>query len=245
MNFEIIDNTFQVTVFFLAMTADVVCWLLWRNRLFIILALAHACFMMGTLYFVLHLAIRGVVPQVFYVAEISWISSYLFLHSYQIVRYQGRRPGLSWLPLICGIGIAAVSMWSEIFGPALLSTGAFAVVAGAITYVCVYQILNNGRAGQDNNYVNDYTDNYADYHTDHHANHHRMNDMLLTDVCILLCVILQVTLYDSSLFIHDYTKFSLYFGIDFVLTISHAMLLPCTIWDVRRNLGGVKNNDVH
>lgn len=221
MNFEIIDNAFQVTVFFLAMMADVICWFLWRNRLFIILALAHACFMMGTLYFVLHLAIRGVIPQVFYVAEISWISSYLFLHSYQIVRYKARRPGLSWISLLCGIGVAAVSMWSEIFGPALLSTGAFAVVAGAITYVGVYQILNNGKAGQNN------------------------HSMLLADACILLCVILQVTLYVSSLFIHDYTKFSLYFGIDFVLTISHAMLLPCTIWDMRRNLGGMKNNDVH
>lgn len=103
----------------------------------------------------------------------------------------------------------------------MLSTGAFAVVAGAITYVGVYQILNNGKAGQNN------------------------HSMLLADACILLCVILQVTLYVSSLFIHDYTKFSLYFGIDFVLTISHAMLLPCTIWDVRWNLGGVKNNDVH
>ena len=88
MNFEIIDNIFQVIVFSLIVVADIVCWFLHKNRLYIILALAHSCFMMGTLYFVLYLVIRGKVPQFFYVSEISWIASYLFLHSYQIVGYK-------------------------------------------------------------------------------------------------------------------------------------------------------------
>ena len=86
MNFEIIDNVFQVAVFFAAALGDMVYWFYKRDRLYIILALVHSCFMMGTLYFVLHLVIRGVVPQVFYVSEISWIASYLFMHTYQIVR---------------------------------------------------------------------------------------------------------------------------------------------------------------
>ena len=88
MNFEIIDNVFQVAVFFAAALGDMVYWFYKRDRLYIILALVHSCFMMGTLYFVLHLVIRGVVPQVFYVSEISWIASYLFMHTYQIVRYR-------------------------------------------------------------------------------------------------------------------------------------------------------------
>ena len=53
MNFEIIDNIFQVIVFSLIVVADIVCWFLHKNRLYIILALVHSCFMMGTLYFVL------------------------------------------------------------------------------------------------------------------------------------------------------------------------------------------------
>lgn len=63
MNFEIIDNIFQVIVFSLIVVADIVCWFLQKNRLYIILALAHSCFMMGTLYFVLYLVIREKVPQ--------------------------------------------------------------------------------------------------------------------------------------------------------------------------------------
>lgn len=205
MNFEIIDNVFQVAVLFIAVVADIAYGILRRNRLYIILALAHGCFMMGTLYFVLYLTIRGVVPQIFYVAEISWIASYLFLHSYQIVRYREQKTRFSIIPLLCGIGIAVIAMWSRIFGPALLSTGAFALAAGSIVYVSVFQILYGGAVRKKN---------------------------MKTNVCLLLCVVLQLTLYISSSFFHDYTKFNLYFVVDIVLTISLALLLLCTIWEV-------------
>lgn len=204
MNFEIIDNVIQVTVFFLLMITDLGCWFLRKNRLYIILALAHSCFMMGTLYFVLYLAIRGDVPQFFYVAEISWISSYLFLHSYQIIRYKKQRMRFSIMPLFCSIVIAAIAMRSEIFGPAILSTGAFVLAASAIVYVSVFQILYG-------------------------------NEPHKTSICLLLCVILQVSLYVSSFFIHDYTKFNLYFGIDITLTIFHALVLLCTLLEVKKD----------
>lgn len=204
MNFEIIDNVIQVTVFFLLMITDIGCWFLRKNRLYIILALAHSCFMMGTLYFVLYLVIRGDIPQFFYVAEISWISSYLFLHSYQIIRYKKQRMRFSIISLLCSIVIAAIAMRSEIFGPAILSTGAFALAAGAIIYVSVFQILYG-------------------------------NGPHKTSICLLLCVILQVSLYISSSFIHDYTKFNLYFGIDIMLTIFHALVLLCTLLEVKKD----------
>lgn len=208
MNFEIVDNAFQVIVLFIVVMADVTYGIMRRNRLYIILALAHACFMMGTLYFVLYLTIRGVVPQTFYVAEISWISSYLFLHSYQIVRFKERKMRFAIIPLVCGTGIAAVAIRSEIFGPALISTGAIALVAGAIVYVSVFQILYGDAVEKKN---------------------------IKTNICMLLCVVLQVSLYISSSFIHDYTKFNLYFGLDITLTILLAMLLPCTLWEVKKD----------
>ena len=208
MNFEIIDNVFQVTMFFLVVIADVVCWLLRKNRLYLMLALEHGCFMMGTLYFVLYLAIRGTVPQIFYVAEISWIASYLFLHSYQIVRCRKQKQRFSLIPMFCGVCLAVVAMRSQIFGPALLSTGAFALTGAAIVYVSVFQILYGDREKK------------AD---------------IKTNICLLLCVILQLTLYISSYFIHDFTKFSLYFVIDFILTIMQVMLLPCTLLEVQKD----------
>ena len=204
MNFEIIDNIFQVTVFLLVTVGDIICWFSKKDRLYIILALAHSCFVMGTLYFVLHLAIRGIVPQVFYVAEISWISCYLFLHSYQIARYKKYKMHWRLIPVLCAAGFSVIAMLSNIFGPALLSTGAFSLTGSAIVYVGVYQLL---------------------YGKGPHK----------TTICLLLCVILQVTLYLSSFLFTDYTKFNLYFVIDFVLTISHAMVLLCTYLEVREN----------
>ena len=41
MNFEIIDNVFQVAVFFAAALGDMVYWFYKRDRLYIILALVH------------------------------------------------------------------------------------------------------------------------------------------------------------------------------------------------------------
>lgn len=53
--------------------------------------------------------------------------------------------------------------------------------------------------------------------------------------CMIVCVVLEVVLYVSSNFIHDYTRFNLYFLIDFVLTIVNMLLLPCTVWEVSRD----------
>lgn len=208
MNFEIIDNAFQVTVLFIVVIADVVYGIARRNRLYIILALAHSSFMMGTLYFVLYLSIRGVVPQIFYVAEISWIASYLFLHSYQIVRYRGQKIRFSIIPLFCGIGVAAIAMWSGIFGPALLSTGTLALTAGAIVYISMFQLLYSDVVEKKN---------------------------IKTNICFLMCIVLQLALYISSSFFHDYTKFNLYFALDITLTISLTFLLLCTLWEVKKD----------
>ena len=95
MNFELIDNFMQVGVMLVAAVADIIFWFRQKDRIYIILALEHGCFMMGTLYYVLYLFIRGDVPQIFYVAEISWISSYLFLHTYQrLCAETGKNPVL-------------------------------------------------------------------------------------------------------------------------------------------------------
>ena len=53
MNFELIDNFMQVGVMLVAAVADIIFWFRQKDRIYIILALEHGCFMMGTLYYVL------------------------------------------------------------------------------------------------------------------------------------------------------------------------------------------------
>ena len=78
MSFEIIDNTFQVIV--LAAMALLAFIFAFRrsSRSCLILAFGYASFMMGTLYYLLHLIILGHGPQVFYVAECSWMARISF-----------------------------------------------------------------------------------------------------------------------------------------------------------------------
>ena len=123
------------------------------------------------------------------------------------MRRDGEKSRFAPVPAVCAAVIFIVAMRSEIFGPAILSTGAFAVTVGAITYIAVFHMQ------------------YGE-------------DIRLTDVWPLICVILQLVLYISSHFFNDYTKFNLYFLIDFVLTFSVAGLLPCTVSEV-------KKHDVH
>ncbi len=135
MNFELIDNLFQVAVLGGSACAAVALALRHRSRQLFILALAYACFCMGTLYFVLYLAVFGTVPQIFYVAEISWIASYLFCLSLQILRNGGRPLRFSRPAALAAAAAAAGAMLCRIFGPSYLVTGLFALTAGAIAYL--------------------------------------------------------------------------------------------------------------
>ena len=78
MNFELIDNSFQIIILGFCTIAALFLALRYKSRSLLILALAYACFCMGTAYYILYLVIMGKVPQVFYVAEISWLAAWLF-----------------------------------------------------------------------------------------------------------------------------------------------------------------------
>lgn len=129
MSFEIIDNTFQVIV--LAAMALLAFLLAFRrsSRSCLILAFGYASFMMGTLYYLLHLIILGHGPQVFYVAECSWMASYFFFFSLEILYWEGLRPPFSPFALAAGVVIAGVVMRVQVFGPSPL-------MSGALAYLC-------------------------------------------------------------------------------------------------------------
>lgn len=79
MKFEVFDNGLQVVLFLTFALMSLMYGLRIQNRKFWILSGCYACFSMGTLYYLLYLVIMGKVPQVFYVSEIAWLASYLFL----------------------------------------------------------------------------------------------------------------------------------------------------------------------
>ena len=102
-----------------------------------VLSLAYACFAMGTTYYVLYLVIIGIWPQVFYVAEISWLAAYLFFLSLSLSRRstKGNFPGV--ISIFCAVLIMCLIFVFQIFGPALLFSLCFAVTEVTIVLRCM------------------------------------------------------------------------------------------------------------
>ena len=144
MNFELIDNCFQIAVLLCAALAAIAAALRHKDRRFLILALFFICISMGTLYWVLHLFIFGDVPQVFYVSEFSWLAAYLFLLSFQMVRTDRVKPFFSPLSLICALFTAAVILVFRMFGPSYFVSAAFAGVMSVIVYLAVWRLRRRG-----------------------------------------------------------------------------------------------------
>ena len=147
MNFELIDNCFQVALLLCAALAAIAATLRHKDRRFLILALFFVCVSMGTLYWVLHIFIFGDVPQVFYVSEFSWLAAYLFLLSFQMVRTDGVRPVFSLPSLLCALLTAAIILAFRMFGPSYFVSAAFAGVMSAIVYLAVWRLRRRSGGG--------------------------------------------------------------------------------------------------
>ena len=134
MSFEIIDNGIQVGLFLLFALFSLIQGLHMQNRRFLILAGTYASFSMGTLYYLLYLVIRGKVPQVFYVSEMAWMASYLFLLALCLMETRRYRGKLDVLVLGLTIVEAAMVIGWKILGPSYPFTVAFALVTACIFY---------------------------------------------------------------------------------------------------------------
>ena len=148
MNFELIDNCFQIAVLSCSALAAITAALRHKDRRFLILALFFACVSMGTLYWVLHIFIFGDVPQVFYVSEFSWLAAYLFMLSFQMVRTDRVRSQFSLLPLVCALLTAVAVLVLRMFGPSYVVSASFAGVMSAIVYLAVWRLRRVGRGKQ-------------------------------------------------------------------------------------------------
>ena len=134
MSFEIIDNGIQVGLFLLFALFSLIQGLHMQNRRFLILAGTYASFSMGTLYYLLYLVIMGKVPQVFYVSEMAWMASYLFLLALCLMETRRYRGKLDVLVLGLTIVEAAMVIGWKILGPSYPFTIVFALVTACIFY---------------------------------------------------------------------------------------------------------------
>ena len=204
MNFELIDNSFQIIILGFCTIAALFLALRYKSRSLLILALAYACFCMGTTYYILYLVIMGKVPQVFYVAEISWLAAWLFYLSVQILRMERIGYRFSWFAGSAAVLVAVVAFCR----PCLLAlriffSALFALTAGANMYLSVLGMQSA----------------------------HPYRSMDGSDGWLHRSAGTSVS---GFRFIQDYTCFNLYFAVDITLTLSMVALLPFTLREVEK-----------
>ena len=64
MNFEVVDNVFQTVTLLLSAAAAFVLSVMKRSRVLMMLSFGYGSFMMGTLFYVLHIVILGYNPKI-------------------------------------------------------------------------------------------------------------------------------------------------------------------------------------
>lgn len=135
MNFELFDNLLQIIVLAAASASAALLGFRKQNRSLLLLAFSYACFSMGTIYWVLHIAIIGDITHIFYVSEISWGAAYLFFLSLQLLRSEHLKLRFSLRAAAGAAIVAAVVPLFCIFGPSYLVSAVFALIIGSITYL--------------------------------------------------------------------------------------------------------------
>ena len=198
-NFEIWDNAFQILALLCAMALSGMTGIHWQSRRAVVLACWYASFMLGTLFYTLHITIIGDIPRIFYVADISWLAAYLFLLLLMTLRADVEKNGVPFNGPAAGCAAltCAAAMYNEIFGPSKLMSCAFGLFAAGIVYLAVLKILECRKSAE---------------------------PVPKFDIIAVIVIFLQIFLYFVSVYISDYTRFNLYFAVDILLTLHMVSL---------------------
>lgn len=198
MNFEIFDNAFQLIILLsMCLAANILHWRSKDHRYFI-LGCGYASFFLGTLFYLLHLVILTYVPQIFYVSEISWLAAYLFFLSLLSSKWIRKTWRFYFLPGLSGAAVFLCSTILRIFGPSPLLSISFAATIGAIVFLSTSGLKSK---------------------------EHKTGSSRWLYFNMILLVLLQLSVYLTSVFTTDYTHFNLYFTADILFTATMAGLL--------------------
>lgn len=194
-NFELWDNLFQITALFIAIIVYGIIAIKYRSRRFVALVCDHSCFMLGTIFYTLHLIIMGDIPRIFYVSDIAWIAAYLFLLLMMVLRTEKFEEEfeLKLLPSIFFILICCATIYAEVVGPSKIMSLCIGLICGATVYLSVLEMYREFKQNR---------------------------KIQAVDIMVDIRIILQIILYEISDYMNDFVNFNLYFAIDIMLTLN-------------------------
>lgn len=117
---ELIDNSLQLAVTLVCALWTSAVALRRKSQVYFMLACFYATFAMGLLYWISYLVVNNYTPKLFYVPELSWMASYLFLlmlcQALPTAEERTYRPALAWLaPLITIVAVLYFIQFGEYF----------------------------------------------------------------------------------------------------------------------------------
>lgn len=209
-SFEISENTFQIIVMFTGMIAMGTMGFKYSSRRAIVLACTYTSFMLGTLFYTLHMTIIGDIPRIFYVSDISWMASYLFTLLLMSMRRWRREKQIRFkaVPAVLSVIAFVSAIYNELLGPSKFMSCGIGLITGAIVYFAVDAMITSKASG---------------------------NKIRGFDITVTAVVFLQNLLYFVSEYTQDYTHFNLYFAVDILLTLHFAMLAYFLGKEVKQN----------
>ena len=199
---ELFDNVSQFLVTLLAGVGAGILFYKNRKQSYFLLACFYGTFALGTLYWTLHILLFDYTPQIFYVSELAWIASYLFLLTLEFSlstpeERKFRHPAVGLVPIFCLPQLLLYFTHGDIIFN-LLICGTTMAVAWYSVRGLTYARRQKGR----------------------------LRDKQYFHIVVLCVIMLEYFLWTVSCFWISDTLGNPYFWIDFLLTVAFFALLP-------------------
>lgn len=199
---ELFNNFLQFLVTLLATIGGGILFYKSRLQAYLLLTCFFATYMVGTLYWTLHILLFNYTPQVFYVSELAWIASEVFLLTltYTLSSPEERKfrhPALWLVPIFCIPQLILYLLYGDILLNILIC-GLTMAVGWNSSRVLIYARNQGGR----------------------------LRARQIFHIVVLSIIILKYCLWTSSCFWVSDTYTNPYFWFDFLLTGSIFALLP-------------------
>ena len=195
-----------------------------RRQPYVLLACFFWTYALGTLYWTLHLLLLDATPQVFYVSELGWIASYIFLLTMEMTLPSAEelrfRTKLSWLaPAIAVPQFILYITYGDVFFNVLMCLGTMAAAWLSIRGLVFSRrgSVLQARGKED-----------ADFASGTAAPVGQPADLRPFHITVLCFTALEYALWTSSCFWVSDTLSNPYFWFDFMLSASILAMLPAT-----------------
>ena len=180
-----------------------------RRQPYFLLACFFGTYSLGTLYWTLHVLLLGTPPQVFYVSELEWIASYVFLLTIELTlpsdEEKNFRTKLCWLcPVFCVPQFILYITHGDVFFNILMCLATAAAAWLAIRGLVFCRRKKKAEGGSST------------------------RGMRFFHITVLCFVVLEYALWTSSCFWVSDTLSNPYFWFDFLLSGAIFAMLPAT-----------------